>query len=520
MTTAEGHPRYRRLFDDRRWAPALVRATVLEAAHPQVGAALAAHSTFVTHPWRRLRNTFTSMRRMCDADAAVREREAARLNRMHARIKGTGPDRSPYDAMDPAARAWVLATLFESAVTMYRLSGQPLRHEEIEGLYAETRDYLRALGEDEAALPPTTGEFWPYFDGVVARELADTEAMRIILYRLFDHLPAPGVLSGLPTVWATGRALAGPLIGAVTVASLPEPYRRRVGLPELPGATTLMRGTYLAAGLARFVPEEWREEWLSAERVVDLLSASPGGDDPAARTLSALHERVRRAGALVRLLSPLTAPEPAAPSASAPASASASVHDDAEGFFRDVLDQTGDGYLDWPDLAAMARELATRLDLDEPEETRLYEAFAGWWRELRAELDTDGDGRVSAREYASAAPGLAGPALIRVAEVLFAATDTDGDGTIDAEEYRALFRTAFRRETAGDADGPDDADGGRAGAGGAGAEGAGANRPGAGGSGAGGGKGGYDVAAFVRAFVSFMSGRVRSSPFDPLFTQP
>ncbi|NED91464.1 calcium-binding protein, partial [Streptomyces sp. SID11233] len=70
-------------------------------------------------------------------------------------------------------------------------------------------------------------------------------------------------------------------------------------------------------------------------------------------------------------------------------------------------------------------------------------------------------------------------------------------GRIDAEEYRALFRTAFRRETAG-ADGS-------AGAGNA------------GGPDGTGGADTYDGAAFVRAFVSFMSGRLRSSPFGPLF---
>lgn len=52
------------IFNDPRWALALIRATVLEAAHPQIGAALVDHSSFVTHPWRRLRNTFTSTQRM------------------------------------------------------------------------------------------------------------------------------------------------------------------------------------------------------------------------------------------------------------------------------------------------------------------------------------------------------------------------------------------------------------------------------------------------------------------------
>lgn len=96
-------------------------------------------------------------------------------------------------------------------------------------------------------------------------------------------------------------------------------------------------------------------------------------------------------------------------------------------------------------------------------------------------MDSDGDGRVSEDEYAAAAPSLAGPALIRVAEVLFAVTDKDGDQFIDAEEYRLLFRRGFGR-TVLDAEGR------------------------------------YSRSAFVRDFLSFMSGRQRSTPYDPLLS--
>ncbi|MFF8387050.1 oxygenase MpaB family protein [Streptomyces kanasensis] len=460
-------------FDDPRWALAVIRATVLEAAHPQIGAALVDNSTFVAHPWRRLRNTFLSMRRMFGSDPAVREREAARLNRLHARMSGSDSRGRAYDAMDREVRAWVVATLFESAVTMCRLSGQPLDQDTMERMYAEYRAYLAALDGDAGELPEDLHDFWRYFDRVVVDELENTEAVRIILYRLFDHLPAPALLDGAPTLWAAGRAVAGPLLGAITVASLPEPYRRRAGLPEMPGAPTLMQGAYLAAGLARFLPEGW----INAESIIDALSLSPGSDDPRARTVAALRARMKRASALLRLLTPLgdadLRPDPA------PSAGTGEARRSAEAFFRQVLDQTGDGHLDWPDLAAMARELSTRLDLDEPEETRLYDAFAAWWRELQAALDTDGDGRVSADEYAAAVPSLAGPALIRVAEVLFDATDRDGSGSIDADEYRALFRTAFHRDlTVTD--------------------------------------GAYGRNAFVGDFVSFMSGRRTSTPYDPL----
>ncbi|MFF3255936.1 oxygenase MpaB family protein [Actinacidiphila glaucinigra] len=463
---------FRAFFDDPRWALAMIRATVLEAAHPQIGAALADNSTFVAHPWRRLRNTFLSMRRMFDSDPAVREREAARLNRLHARMSGSDPRGRAYDAMDRATRAWVVASLFESAVTMCRLSGQPLNQDAMETMYAEYRAFLAALDGDAGELPTDLNDFWRYFDRVIETALENTEAARIILYRLFDHLPAPALLDGAPTLWAAGRAVVGPLLGAITVASLPEAYRRKAGLPEMPGAPTLMQGAYLAAGLTRFLPDGW----VDAESIIEALSLSPDSKDPRARTVTALRARLKRASALLRLLTPMSGgngPDPVPPAASGNDRRS------AEEFFRQVLDQTGDGHLDWPDLAAMARELATRLDLDEPEETRLYDAFAAWWRELQATLDTDGDGRVSADEYAAAVPSLASPALIRVAEVLFHVTDKDGSGTIDEDEHRALFRTAFHRDLTTT-------------------------------------EGTYSRSAFVGDFLSFMAGRRTNTPYDPV----
>ncbi|QIQ03954.1 DUF2236 domain-containing protein [Streptomyces liangshanensis] len=458
---------FHRFFNDPRWALAMVRATVLEAAHPQIGAALIDNSTFVAHPWRRLRNTLVSLQRMFGADEDVRQREAARLNRLHGRLSGTDHQNRPYDAMDPEVRAWVVATLFESSVTMCRLSGQPLDQATMEQLYAEFKAFLAAFGDRAGQLPATLPEFWQYYDRMVEEELENTDALRIILYKLFDHMPAPPLLDGLPTVWAAGRALAGPVIGTITVASLPEPFRRRAGLPEVPGAQALMQSAYLAAGLARFLPENW----LRTEQLTNLLYLSPDSDDPEAASLTALRGRMKRAGALFRLVTPF-------PVQHGPVDVTGARSKAGE-FFSEVLDQTGDGYLDWPDLAAMARELSTRLDLDEPEETRLYNAYAAWWKELQAALDTDGDGRVSGEEYAAAVPSLAGPALIRVAEVLFQVTDADGNGSIDAAEYRALFRTGFHRTVTGTA-------------------------------------ATYSRSAFVKDFLSFMSGRQRSTAFDPL----
>ncbi|MEO5873551.1 MAG: oxygenase MpaB family protein [Streptosporangiaceae bacterium] len=456
--------------NDARWGLAVVRATVLEAAHPQIGAALVDNSTFLAHPWRRLRNTLVSTQRILDVDDGVRDREAARLNRMHARISGTDSQGRPYSALDPGARAWVVATLFESTVTLSRLSGESLSGPTMEQLYAEFRAFLALLEGNADHLPATLGGFWPYFDDMIAQGLENNEAVRIILFRLFTHVPPPPLLRGRPAMWAVGRALAGPVASAIIVASLPEAFRRHSGLGEIPGAQALTRGVHVGTCVAtRLLPPSWTR----TDTVMSLLD--PDQDGTGTGAMAALRARTGQAAALFRLLTPDPAADPGRGGAAARS---------ADQFFAEVLDQTGDGHLDWPDLAAMAREIASRLDLDEPVERRLYDAYADWWRELLAALDADGDGRITRQEYADAAASLAGPALIKVAEVLFDATDIDGDQAISATEYQALFRTAFTREPV---------------------EGHPRER--------------YSRSEFVREFLAYMSGRRASVAYDSLITR-
>jgi uncharacterized protein (DUF2236 family) len=452
----------RHLINDARWGLAVTRATVLEAAHPQIGTALMENSTFVTHPWRRLRNTLASTQRILDPDHHVRDRETARLNRLHARISGTDPQGRRYDAMDAKARAWVVATLFESTVTMYRLSGESLDGPALEQLYAEFRTFLTLLEGNSDQLPATLQEFWPYYDDMIDHHLENTEAVRVILYRLFANVPAPPLLRSHPAVWAAGRTVAGPVAAAITIASLPESFCRRIALPDLPGARALMHAAYMTAGFAtRLLPSNW----VTVGSFMSLLNPDhASGSGP----LATVRHKAGQAAAMLRLITP-------APDKVDQATRS------ADRFFAEVLDQTGDGHLAWPDLAAMAREIATRLDLDEQDEERLYNAYAAWWRELQTNLDTDGDGRVTRQEYAASAVTLPSRGLVKIADVLFDVTDTDDDQAIDLQEYQRLFRTAFHRELTGRADS-------------------------------------YSRSAFVTQFLSFMSGQQHSVAYDSLLS--
>ncbi|REF00791.1 oxygenase MpaB family protein [Thermomonospora umbrina] len=419
----------KRLTCELRWGLAAVRATVLEAAHPQVGGALLDHSTFVVHPWRRLFNTITSIDRLVDEDVAVQLREVDRLNRLHARITGTDERGRPYSALDADARAWVIATLYDSTVEVCRLTGTPLTAKEEGQLYEEYKALLTLLQGRDDLLPPTLKAFREYFASMVSERLEDNEAVQSIINGLFSTIPAPPLLKGHPTLWAVARAAISPVASAVTLATLPEAYRSKYGYTAPPGADALMRGGYFAVGVITLMlpPSLGR-----TPVIIDILDPSRESTLGPIKMMGLLMEQAGKAQDLLR--------RPAGQRRSGP------VAKGADRLFHEVLDQTGDGRLTWPDLAAMAREIATRLDLDEPAETRLFGAFSAWWKELLAAMDADGDEVITREEFAAGATSLSGPALAHVAEVLFETADKDGSGTISPEEYRLLFRSGFRRD--------------------------------------------------------------------------
>ncbi|MEW1717982.1 oxygenase MpaB family protein [Streptomyces sp. NPDC093109] len=381
----------------------LGRALVLETAHPVVGAGVAAFSTYRYHPWRRAVQTLLSLQRVVYLDPRGREKEAARLTRVHRHINGVDDEGRPFDALDPEARAWVHLTLFEAIVTMCRAGGDPLGARDEERLYEEWRAYGRVIGLDEEAVPATVAEFWEYFERMTRERLGATRGLRDLVTAVTGDFPPPAQLGFLPEpVW---RALRGVAAGAymdMTAALLSPELRERLGLRMGPGAPLLAAVVCRAAGaLDRIAPP--------VLRYMPVAAAAITAERRLRRDLARGAGRPGAAGS-----------EP--------------VHR--------FLDQTGDGLISWADLAAVARVLAGRLELDEERETALYDAFHAWWQELRATLDTDGDGAVSEAEYAAAGPG--GAALRAAMDTVAAAVDRDGDGFVDQAEYTRLLGGGLR----------------------------------------------------------------------------
>ncbi|MER7770114.1 EF-hand domain-containing protein [Kitasatospora sp. NPDC096140] len=390
--------------DLSEWRIALVawRLLVLQAADPVVGAGMAEHSTYRAHPWRRVEHTLGSGRRLFYQDAETLRREIARLDRAHKRIRGTGPDGRPYDARDAGTRAWVLLTLFECVVAMRRLGGDGYDAAQLEQAYDEFKQAVAAFDLPEGELPPTAKDLPPYFARYAREKLEFTEAARYLMGDLLREAPRPRRLWFLGDAgWRVVRGVVARVITELTAADLPPVVRERFGLAATRRGALLSLVLHRGAGaLVARLPD--RARYRSAEQ------ADPGGR----------RYRPQRDTRGPRL----------------------------DRFFREVLDQTGDGFVTVHDLRAMAHNVCWQLELDEAGEARVHEAFEGWWEQLRAAMDANGDGKVSREEFVAAT--VAGcdrdgayleQGLLPALRAVFTAADTDGSGFLEFDEYRAVF---------------------------------------------------------------------------------
>ncbi|MFE7559240.1 oxygenase MpaB family protein [Kitasatospora sp. NPDC057500] len=390
--------------DLSEWRIVLVawRLLVLQASHPVVAAGMEEHSTYRGHPWRRIEHTLGSGRRLFQADQEQLWREVKRLDRAHRRIRGTTGDGRAYDAHDPATRAWVLLTLFESVAAMRELSGDPYSADELEALYREFADIAAVFGLPPGELPETAAELPGYLRRTTAERLEFTGTARHLLYGMLHEAPCPRRLGFLgPAGWRVLRRVVAKAVAELTVADLPAVYRERFGLVPTRRGALLSR---LLHGGGRLV----------LTRLPDRLRYRAPGVRPPSRPRRMPRQDTRPP----RL----------------------------DRFFREVLDQTGDGWLTARDLQAMAHNVCWRLELSEDGEARVYAAFEEWWEQLRAGMDADGDGRISREEYIGATlagcdrdPAYLEGGMLPALRAVFAAADADGDGLLDFAEYRVLF---------------------------------------------------------------------------------
>lgn len=394
----------RRTLGERRIGLVAWRLLVLQIAHPVVAAGMARYSTYRAHPWRRIEHTMESGSRLFFAGPEERLLEVARLARTHRRIQGTDAAGRAYSAEDPEVRGWVMVTLYEAMTTMRELGGDPLSARELDVLYGEFLEVCGALGIPGEAVPASAAEVAAYVDRHVREVLEYGDEVRHMLYEMLREAPVPRRLAGLGPAWPVVRAVIAWTLTTLTVSDLPPAWHERFGTSR--GRVGAALSWSLHRGLRHAMN-------LAPDRVRYRHRSEAGGAPPA---------RVPRPRGVD----------------SRPAR--------LETFFRQVLDQTGNGRVDSADLQAMVHTMCWRLELPVEREDTVYAAFEGWWQQLRQSSDADGDGAVTCAEFVGAMlagvdedPEYLEKGLVPAVRALFRAADSDGSGYLGPDEYRVLF---------------------------------------------------------------------------------
>jgi len=218
-----------RAFNDVRLVLTAGYATVLQVAHPTVGAGVHDYSSFTEDPWGRLLRTLDYVHGTIYGGPKLAGEIGARVRRMHHSIKGTSLDGKRYSAMEPGAFAWVHATLAAGIVEGHRRFVRPFSLCEKEDFWAEWLRVGRLIGVRERDLPSDWAGFESYFAHMVAEELVWTPAVPEVLEMLSRPL-APELPGLPPSLWRIVRRPLAAQLRLATAGLMTPALRERLGV--------------------------------------------------------------------------------------------------------------------------------------------------------------------------------------------------------------------------------------------------------------------------------------------------
>jgi len=220
------------------------RALLLQVAHPLVAAGVSQHSNYREDPFGRLYRTLDTVTTIVFGATDEAEEAAARLQRVHTRVKGEADDGTRYVATEHDLIMWVHATLVDTSLLVYETYVGPLSPGDRARYYEEQKLLGEKFGVPRAQQPDTFADFQDYLQEVVygGGTLQVTDALRDVAdATLPPRLPVPVV--GRPAV---------EYFNLVTTALLPQWLREELGLPW--GPTRARMHSAQRAVIRRLVP--------------------------------------------------------------------------------------------------------------------------------------------------------------------------------------------------------------------------------------------------------------------------
>lgn len=250
----------RRVHRERALALAGPRALLMQAAHPLAVSGLLAHSTAVDDPYERLARTADVMGTIGFGERADADRVTRTVRTMHRRVSGklrepvgAYPAGTGYRADDPELLMWVLFTLVDSGLVVYRTYVRSLSREEEAAYWADYRVVGRLFGLRVRDMPRTLADLDDY-----RRSMLEGDSLYVTDWA---RERARAIVLDPPVPW-----MAQPLLETVnfiTIALLPDRIRHEYGFAPVPPAflrKALVRagGEYVKRAVVPFLPDRLR----------------------------------------------------------------------------------------------------------------------------------------------------------------------------------------------------------------------------------------------------------------------
>ena len=219
------------------------RALLMQAAHPLAVSGLLAHSSSLDEPYDRLSRTAEVMSTIGFGSKTEADRMTRGVRAQHRRVRGTLPQAvgvfpagTPYRADDPALLMWVLFTLVDSALLVYRMYVGALSEEEEAAYWDDYKVVGRLFGLRDRDMPATLADLRDY-----RRRMLEGD---VLLVTGWARRRAKEIVLS-PPVPVVARPLLE-TVNFITIALLPDRIRRQYAFSPLP--PTAVRKALVAGG--------------------------------------------------------------------------------------------------------------------------------------------------------------------------------------------------------------------------------------------------------------------------------
>jgi uncharacterized protein (DUF2236 family) len=233
----------RRIHRERALALSGPRALLMQAAHPLAVSGLLAHTSGLDEPYERLARTARTLGTIGFGSRADADRVTRHVRAMHRRVSGhlteavgPYPAGTPYRADDPELLLWVLFTLVDSALVVYRKYVGSVSRQAEAAYWEDYKVIGRLFGLRKRDLPATIDDLDAYRlrmlegDRLFVTDWAREQAKRIVLDPPLPRKARPLVET----------------VNFVTIALLPDQIRRQYGFSPVP--PVIVRKALVAGG--------------------------------------------------------------------------------------------------------------------------------------------------------------------------------------------------------------------------------------------------------------------------------